>query len=517
VENQDQWTLFWCRLLYPIIFEELEGQKVTQYMESLSQREVVFPDGKLKKPSISTLWRKLQAYKQGGVEAFNKKPRKDRGKIRATEMEILDRAIEIKKDLPTRSAKIINLVLEQEYGKTIAKSTLYRHLREHGATKQKLGISKKKVRCRWTRDHSNSLWCGDLEYGPYVLMEGKAYRTYLSAFIDVHSRFVVDARYYLRQNTPILIDNLLRAWSIHGLPRCLYVDNGKVYYSEQLETACFSLEIKLLHCPPREPQPKGCIEKFFQTTQSQFENEVQAGSILTLQQLNQAFSAWLNISYHATKHSETDESPLERFNNGLVAKRQIDINTAIRFFMKKATRIVHCDFSDISLQGRLYKVDPKLRGDKIKVHWDEFGDYKTVLLYSLHDQYLGKGHLHQRERRHQQDNLLPEKKSLKCDVVGLLIDKHQQSIHKQTQGIDYTHAVNPKRWPFLSFISTLAHLMGRSGGASAFSTQEYQELKKIYERFIDINENMLFEAFEDAGQKDIVNITFQLQNLTKRR
>jgi len=142
------------------------------------------------------------------------------------------------------------------------------------------------------------LWVGDIEYGPYVLIEGQAYQTYLSAFIDVHSRYIVDARYYLRENRQILIDNLLRAWEINGLPRAIYVDNGKIYYSEELQHACAGLEIKLLHRPPRQPEPGGIIEKFFQSVQSLFESEVRAGDILDLDRLNRAFSAWLNVSYH---------------------------------------------------------------------------------------------------------------------------------------------------------------------------------------------------------------------------
>ena len=53
--------------------------------------------------------------------------------------------------------------------------------------------------------------------------------THLSAFIDCHSRYVVEARYYLRENLDILIDSLLRAWSVHGASRELYLDNAKIF------------------------------------------------------------------------------------------------------------------------------------------------------------------------------------------------------------------------------------------------------------------------------------------------
>ena len=85
--------------------------------------------------------------------------------------------------------------------------TDYRHLKRSGATRLKLGISQRKVRRRWTRDHSNDLWLGDFEDGPCVLVGDQAAPTHLSGFIDCHSRYVIEARYYLRENLDILIDS----------------------------------------------------------------------------------------------------------------------------------------------------------------------------------------------------------------------------------------------------------------------------------------------------------------------
>ena len=131
-----------------------------------------------------------------------------------------------------------------------------------------MGVSKKKVRCRWSRDHTHSLWLGDFEHGPYVLIEGQTYKTYLSAFIDCHSRFIVEGRYYLRENKAALEDSLLRAWAIHGASLAIYVDNAKTYYSTELQLACSSLGIRLIHRPPRDAAAGGLIEKFFQTVQN---------------------------------------------------------------------------------------------------------------------------------------------------------------------------------------------------------------------------------------------------------
>ena len=239
----------------------------------------------------------------------------------------------------------------------------------------------------------------------------------------------------------MLIDCLLRAFAIHGAPRMLYVDNAKVYYAKQLKLACYDLKIKLLHRPPGDPPSGGIIERFFLNVQSQFESEVRAGDILDLDRLNKAFSAWLNVAYHQSIHSETGQSPRMRYESGLLAPVQgIPLETSIRFFMKKEKRKVHPDFSDISLYGRLYKVDPKLRGDSVVVRFDEFADPQEVLIYSLAEEYLGKGVLHQREKQDQPQSEHKQGKP-KHDYIGLLEKQHDTLLNKQARGIDYIRAI----------------------------------------------------------------------------
>lgn len=511
-ELKQKWALFWNRLFYPMIFDELDGEKLTHYIETLSTTEIIFPNGERKKPSKATLWRKLAAYRQGGLHALERKPRSDQGKSRTVALEVIDKAVEIKRELPTRSAVTINRFLEKYYGKKLPKTTLYRHLRQAGATKIKLGLSTSKVRCRWTREHSNSLWVGDFQDGPMVLIDGRACRTYLSAFIDCHSRYVVDARYYLRENTAILIDTLLRAWQIHGKSRALYADNAKVYYSDALESACCALSIRLLHRPPREPETGGIIEKFFQTTQSRFESEVRALKIMNLDSLNRAFSAWLEVDYHQTVHSQTGQSPQERYQKDLPVVEQVDLNAAIRFFMLKVERKVHRDFSDVSVNGRFYNVDPRLRGDKVIVRYDPFGDLRQVLIYSLKEQYLGIANHYHREKQ-QQVQPIKQSGQVRHDYLALLIEEHERKLNLQSQGIDFTTAVKVRQWPFLGFVATLSQLMGRKGGASAFNASEYEALTNIYNRTANLTELMLIDAFEKAEVKDIINIAYQLQQL----
>jgi len=249
-KEQEKWAIFWCELLTPVIYDEIEPELTNQFLKMLAKTKIRFPDGHVGKPSLSTLRRKFNRYRQGGFDALARKGRSDHGKPRNIAGEIIEKAIELKKEQPFRSPDVINRFLEQIYGTTIPRSTLYRHLKQANATRIKLGYLRKKVRKRWTRNHTHDLWVGDFEDGPYVLEKGSVVPTYLSVFIDCHSRFTVEARYYFRENLDVLIDSLIRALSTHGAPLELYVDRAKIYMANALRAACYRLNIKLLHRPP---------------------------------------------------------------------------------------------------------------------------------------------------------------------------------------------------------------------------------------------------------------------------
>jgi transposase InsO family protein len=516
-KTDEKWALFWCHLLHPVIFGEIEKCETNRYLKKLCEKEIVFPDGQHKKPSLPTLRRKLNRYKRTGFSSLSRKHRSDIGKPRKTGDEILRKAVELKKELPTRSHRVINRMLLHLYGKTIPRTTLYRHLKEAGATRVKLGISTTKVRKRWTRDKTNDLWIGDFEEGPYVIHNGESLPTHLSAFIDCHSRYIVEGRYYYRQSLDILMDSLIRAWSIHGKSTSIYVDNAKVYHSNALKSACYQLGIQLIHRKAGDPAPGGLIERFFSTCQSQFESEVRAGGILTIDQLNQAFTAWLNMAYHKESHSEIGLSPERQYEKGLGVIRHVDMDEAIRFFMKEVTRSVDKVFSDIRVDNCFYRVDPSLRGDRVRIRYDPYSDMQYILVYEMkNDRWIGKGIRHERQTG-ADPPAAPGKTIVRSSYLDLLIDAHEKSIDAQSSGIDFRKAVMRQRWPFSAFSRKLAALLGRKGELSAFSANDYEVLKKAYNRMPKLNASILTTAFERSRTESIAEILYECQQLIKER
>ncbi|WP_169703251.1 Mu transposase C-terminal domain-containing protein [Candidatus Kuenenia stuttgartensis] len=507
--KDEKWALFWCNLLHPVIFGEIEKEQTNLFLKKLCLQEVVFPNGKRKRPTISTLRRKLNRYRKDGFQSLARKARSDRGASRRFSPEIIDKAVELKKEQPRRSDDCLNRFLEKYYGKTIPKSTLYRHLRLAGRPGSNSASHSKRCVYALSREHTHDLWIGDFQEGPFVLVDGEALPTNLCLFIDCYSRYVVEGRYYLKQTLDILIDSLIRAWTIHGSPKELYLDNAKVYHSDALRSACYNLGIKLIHRPPRDPAPGGLVERFFGTSQTQFESEVRSGDIITLDAINQAFSAYLAVVYHARIHSETNQSPKQRYDEGLTVIRHVDMDAALAFFMKRIPRTVDRTFADVRIDNRFYRVDPKLRGDKVEVRYDPYGDLKKVLIYSANGEYLGSGNLYLRDQGAETPAASPSKP--KHNYLDLITQKHKSILQAQAKGIDYHQIISERPWPFMAFVQKLALLMGHKGSLSAFSSHELESLKKCYNRIPALNESLLTEAFQNASVKTLPYIIRELQ------
>jgi putative transposase len=361
---------------------------------------------------------------------------------------------------------------------------------------------------------------GDFEEGPYVLdpRQERPVRTHLSAFIDCHSRYIVSGRYYLAQHFNVLIDSLLRAWSVHGASRELYLDNAKVYHADALKAACYSLNIRLLHRPPRDPAPGGLIERFFRTCQSQFEAEVRAGGILTLDGLNRAFAAWLEVSYHQRPHSEIGQAPHACYHAGLPFLRHVNLEKVNELFYKRIERTVDRIYCDVRLENAFFRVeDRRLRSDKVEVRYDPYAPLEQVWLYSLDGVYLGQAQRYQREKdAHGEQPPSPPSTKPQHDYIQLLRQQHEASMDQRCQGDDTRGSAPPEPWPFIEFAGTLATLLGRNGGLSAFDTDELETLEKLYRR-VACDEAMLRQAAEQAIEKTLERIASQLLQLAQKR
>ncbi|MBF0245283.1 MAG: DDE-type integrase/transposase/recombinase [Planctomycetes bacterium] len=508
----EDWAAFWCGLLHPLNDSELSGKELSRLLEELSQKEHLTPAGKRRRYSVSTLRRKLRRFKEERLKGLLRRRRSDRGKSRVITAEQLAALVEMKRELPTRSEDTLSRMLKARLDVAIGRSTLYRHLKAAGATRLKLGVTRKPVRCRWTREHSNDLWIGDFQEGPFVLHNGEILQTHLSAFIDCHSRFIVAGRYYLSQKLAVLEDTLLRAFTIHGSPHEILLDNAKVYHAKGYALLCGELGIKRRYRKPYEPESGGLIERFFRTSQEQFEAEVRAGRTPTLDDLNRDFGAWVDIVYHARKHSETQEAPLDRYKKGLGILRKVDTTSIHAFFMRRETRKVDPTYSDIRLDGLLYRVDARLRGDRVQVAMDPFGDRESVLILSHEGEHLGEGRLHRRELR--EDMPSPPPGVARSSYLKVLREEQDHRLAERVKDIDYRQLrAAPKRWPFVQFATQVARALRLTGGLSSFNAGDLETLKKFWIPRTSLSPDLVTRAAQETKAPNLSKLLFQIKNL----
>ncbi len=213
-------------LISPLLQPELEEAEKRRIRREVLERGDI---------SERTLRRYLAAYRKDSYEGLLPKTRDDAGRQRAIPPEILDRAIEIRQELPERSVRRVIKILEGEgivKKGSVSRSTLSRHL-------LKMGFGAKDFRHvrvegtaarRFVKGGRNTLWQADIKYGPYIPTTGGGKkRTYMIAFIDDATRLICHAEFYDNQRLPILEDGFRKAILKYGKPDAVYVD-----YTEKL-------------------------------------------------------------------------------------------------------------------------------------------------------------------------------------------------------------------------------------------------------------------------------------------
>lgn len=371
-------ALFRYRVIVPLLDPDLEPAARAEVRKEILSRLYTDPAGKPRRVAERTLRQYLQLYREGGFEALKPKGRKDAASSRRIPRAILERAVALKKELPTRSVRQIIeiLVLDPESGareSRIKPSTLAYQLRRLGLTGQRLTQSAKPFR-RFEKELSNDLWQSDVKHGPYLpdpQNPEKKRRTYLVVFLDDHSRLVTHAEFYFTESLVNLLDCFKKALLKYGLPKRVYCDNGMIYVSRQFERICAELGIRHISASPYSPEGKGKIERFNETLEIGFLNELRLTPVTTLAELNQFFWAWLEEGYHHRVNRSTGSTPAARFAKGNALLRFVDPEKIARTFLWQQERKVD-KTACFSFQGNRYEVPQKLVGQKVTLHYDPF-------------------------------------------------------------------------------------------------------------------------------------------------
>ncbi len=183
----------------------------------------------------------------------------------------------------------------------VARSTLHRALKARGLSARKLKPPEDKDLDRFQADYANDLWQADMLAGPWLpdpARPGKNRRTYMYAFLDDASRLVPYGRFFFKGDLPALELVMKRSIQRFGRPVRVFYDNGMVFRSKKMAQICASLGMhRTIFTTPYRPEGHGKIEAFNRLCRAQFIAELKASPIRTLEDLNRAFLAWLELDY----------------------------------------------------------------------------------------------------------------------------------------------------------------------------------------------------------------------------
>jgi putative transposase len=366
-------ALFRYGLIATLVLEQLPRGELSERARELAAHEYDIPFSDRRHVSVDTLLEWAMRYRRGGLEGLAPQPRSDRGKTRVITPQVAQLIERLKRENPHRNGTTLlrELALVSEDGKTapLSASSLYRFLKSSGLTTRQL-LTKTGYR-KFEAEYANQIWQSDVMYGPYVDRPGGGKRqSFLCAVLDDASRLIPHAQFYPDQGLDSLLDCLRQAVAARGLPVRLYVDNGKIYRSAQLERIGASIGILIVHTPPYQPEGRGKIERFFRTVREQFLDSIDRQQARTLEDLNSRFHAWLDNGYHRDKHGSSETTPLERWQRDIERIRQLPPSTDLRrLFFFRLDRFVRRDCT-VAVHKRFYEVPAHLTGRRVEVRLD---------------------------------------------------------------------------------------------------------------------------------------------------
>jgi len=425
VDRAQEIGLFRWQVISEATDFSLSARERGALVRALAAREHLGPDGRWVRVSRNTVDRWIRAYREGGFEALVPAPRRVANQ---TPERLLELAVALRREQPARTAAQIHRIIVEAEGRSPSARTIQRHLVAAGLPWRGSQIAR--ALGRFEAEFRNELWTGDALHGP--LIDGR--RAILFCFIDDHSRLFVGYRWAGREDVLNASRALRAGIAARGVPKAVYVDNGSPFVSGQLLRACAVLGIRLIHSRPGRPEGRGKIERAFRTVRDQLLVELEDHPAATLEELGQAFQAWVEQVYHRRVHSETGQAPLERFL--AAGPPQLPAERSLREAFRWSERRTVSRTGTVGMHGNTYEVDPGLAGRRVDLIFDplELADVEVRL--DRHHAGLAlpmriKRHVHPRAQAQREPGA-----PTGIDYLGLIRRRRERELQKR---IDYRH------------------------------------------------------------------------------
>lgn len=313
-EARQNIALFRYGIIAPVISGTIADDKsITRFFLDAAKRTYQNPRGEDIRFSAATLHRWYRQYQQGGFDALIPKTRRDTGKSRKLDDDIVSQIRFLKKEYPRIPATLIYQKLLDNG--TIAKgdlslSTINRFVNQ--IKKEHLLMAHNEMR-RYERAHINEVWYGDTTFGPFLTIDGSQKRVYIIALLDDASRYIVGFDVFFHDNFVNLMSVIKTAVTRFGRPKMFSFDNGATYKNKQMELLAARIGSSLHYCAPYTPTSKAKIERWFKTMKDRWMSHLNLREISSLSSLRELLITYVNQYNQTIHHSLSGSCPQDRF------------------------------------------------------------------------------------------------------------------------------------------------------------------------------------------------------------
>lgn len=376
-----RWALFRFGIISQLLSAPPEPGELASRIAALAAQPWAHPStGEAIRFSAKTIerWFYTARNEEQPICALERKVPSHAGTHPSVSLRVAEELGKLRRDHPRWSYQLVhdNIVAiarqQPELGVLPGYSTVCRYMKHHGLGKHRKprrhelepGFVPRERRL-FEVAHVHGLWHCDFHKGKRKVLtaSGAWSKATLFALLDDHSRLCCHAQWYLGdEDTESFVHGICQAFQKRGLPRALLSDNGSPMIAAETKEGLARLSIEHHTTLPRTPEQNGKQEVFWTQIEGRLMAMLEGEKELTLELLNRATQAWVEQEYQQHLHSETKQTPAERWLAGPSVGRSCPSSDALRrAFRMELDRQQRKSDGTITVAGVRYEIPSAYR------------------------------------------------------------------------------------------------------------------------------------------------------------
>ena len=264
--------------------------------------------------------------------------------------------------------------VETALGAVPSRMTLTRYMKAHGMVRSRSKKNASQIARgllpRETRSyevcHVGGLFHLDFHAGSRRVLgrDGQWIEVRLLGVLDDYSRVGCHLQWYAGpgETAEALVHGLSQAFQKRGLCRALMSDNGSAMLAAETTAGLSRLGVIHHTTLAQSPEQNGKQENFWSQVEGRLMAMLEGEKELTLELLNRATLAWLELEYNRKLHSEIGTTPLERFLAGPSVLRASPSSDELRrAFRRQEIRTQRRSDGTLTVGGVRYEIPSRYR------------------------------------------------------------------------------------------------------------------------------------------------------------